>query len=1207
MKKFLSLVLALVMTMSLVTISAGAKDFTDADKVNYDEAIAVISEIGVVDGYTDGTFKPQATLTRGAAAKIICNLILGPTTAAELSADTAPFKDVPVDNTFAGYIAYCAKEGIISGYADGTFRPAGTLTGYAFMKMLLGALGYDASVEGYTGANWSINVAKQAIGIGLNKSLVGEFDGTKPVTREEACLYAFNTLKATLVSYDNKTVVSVGGAEVTVGGSVAKPVTWKEGRNYDGNIKDDDFVQFAEEYFSKLVRDTDDTDDFGRPVNKWSYNKKDIGSFVNHDLLAVSYTAKVEGGDIYTDIGSTACKFDLTYWVDGEKLDKADTATEAAKLAKKNDTKMNSTGKGVLTEVYTDIDKDETTIVVINTWLAEVAADYSEKTESVRLNVFDNTLAGPTTHTTSYTVELDDVPGIEDLKEDDMVLVNIADGDVVIISDVETVEDVEITSYSTDYDDAAAYTTNKLTKLTADGEKYETAAKAFEDAEVLYDYKVEALKDTTYDLFLDPYGYVIGARKVTADDQYVFVAGYERSSSYLAKAIDKALVIFTDGTMETVNMKSGDLAGGRLTSNETVDTWYTYTEKDGVYNLEEVVANQIKDKATTLLDRENVSVVDSTVATKIAHGNNKSVFITVDVDDDVIGTGSIVDVDDVYTGIKNTKIEVTADADLTGLTTYISNEKIFAFYDKNSYITYAVVVGQGAGNNNKMVYLTSDIKSKELDNGDYIWTYEALSKDGPITLKSLVAKDNSSPAAWLAAEKLYKATSNADGYVTKMTKMDPSATLKTATYKDDGYVLTSISGTAQELFATESTFYFDKTDNQKYILLDEDCRFFVYTKDEDEYVEYSNAKSALSALGYDTYFTGTVAAFVNDAGIATTLILKDTYTANDKLINQYTVTVTADAAKVTVSPIASPVNKGANVTFTVTPVEGVTVTGVTANGSELTAAADGVTYTIKNVTKNQAIVVSTTGTPVTRSAVTITRNESARVTIDGALVSGNSVNLTAGEHTLAVEYAASVPAYLQDETFTGTTEVFGSTTYITVDGTTAYTLTVGKDSVALDLDAAVASAAKIGTTTLNDGDKVPVGATVTLTPVATFGSWNSDGSKQFTAATEFTVAADGTVDTSEYGFYKVTISAPASVTFTPAAPITLYLNTGTTKTFTAGSTGDWTGATGLSDVGGKLDINKGTVAADTHSAEFSVTATDALTGDYTVTLKGSWE
>ena len=102
---------------------------------------------------------PTDVLTRGAAAKIICNLILGPTTASALSAGTAPFKDVPVTNTFAGYITYCSQQGIISGYADGTFRPTGTLSGNAFMKMLLGALGYDSSIEGYTGANWTVSAS----------------------------------------------------------------------------------------------------------------------------------------------------------------------------------------------------------------------------------------------------------------------------------------------------------------------------------------------------------------------------------------------------------------------------------------------------------------------------------------------------------------------------------------------------------------------------------------------------------------------------------------------------------------------------------------------------------------------------------------------------------------------------------------------------------------------------------------------------------------------------------------------------------------------------------------------------------------------------------------------------------------------------------------------------------------------------------------
>ena len=95
MKKFLSLVLALVMTMSLVTVSAGAKDFTDSSKINYSEAVDVMSAVKVIDGYADGAFNPSNTLTRGAAAKIICNLILGPTTAGALVADAAPTRTFP--------------------------------------------------------------------------------------------------------------------------------------------------------------------------------------------------------------------------------------------------------------------------------------------------------------------------------------------------------------------------------------------------------------------------------------------------------------------------------------------------------------------------------------------------------------------------------------------------------------------------------------------------------------------------------------------------------------------------------------------------------------------------------------------------------------------------------------------------------------------------------------------------------------------------------------------------------------------------------------------------------------------------------------------------------------------------------------------------------------------------------------------------------
>ena len=250
MKKFLSLVLALVMTMSLVTV-AGAKDFTDADKTTYVEAVDVISALEIVGGYADGSFNPEGQLTRGAAAKIICNILVGPETAATLVANTAPYSDVPANHTFAGYIAFCANEGIISGYADGTFKPAAPLTGYAFMKMLLGVVGYNT--DAYTGTNWAINVAQDVVKAKLDKNIVGKFNGNKVVTREEACLFALNALNAAKMTYSEGSKVTVGGIEVTTGAGNVVP--------YGGIVRD--------YLFSDLKLTEGKKDALGRPAHEW--------------------------------------------------------------------------------------------------------------------------------------------------------------------------------------------------------------------------------------------------------------------------------------------------------------------------------------------------------------------------------------------------------------------------------------------------------------------------------------------------------------------------------------------------------------------------------------------------------------------------------------------------------------------------------------------------------------------------------------------------------------------------------------------------------------------------------------------------------------------------------------------------------------------------------------------------------------------------
>ena len=361
MKKFLSLVLALVMTMSLVTVSAGAKDFTDDSEITYKEAVDVISALGVVDGYSDGDFRPDDVLTRGAAAKIICNLILGPTTASALAASTAPFKDVPVTNTFAGYITYCSQQGIISGYADGTFRPTGTLSGNAFMKMLLGALGYDSSIEGYTGPNWQVSVIKQASGIGLDDGN-DEFVGSQAVTRQEAALYAFNMLQATMVEYDKKDTIVVGDITINTT-STRKDV--ENNTNTDGNIdgerNGDGLMQFGEKYFKDLEK-KDATDVFGHPSSKWVYDGDDVGTYANEaDATYVVEDDDMDVGQVvtsssYMNYSSSEAK-DAKYFLNGD-----DNEVKSSELV----------AVGDIVEAYENDNGDVETVVVSRYTVAKI-------------------------------------------------------------------------------------------------------------------------------------------------------------------------------------------------------------------------------------------------------------------------------------------------------------------------------------------------------------------------------------------------------------------------------------------------------------------------------------------------------------------------------------------------------------------------------------------------------------------------------------------------------------------------------------------------------------------------------------------------------------------------------------------------------------------------------------------------------------------
>ena len=908
MKKFLSLVLALVMTMSLVTVSAGAKDFTDSTKIQYTEAVDVMSAVKVIDGYAEGDFRPTATLTRGAAAKIICNLILGPTAASALVADAAPYSDVAANHPFAGYIAYCQKTGIISGYADGTFKPANSLTGYAFMKMLLGALGYDAANEGYTGANWSINVAKQAISIGLNDGLKGEFNGVKAVNREEACLYAFNTLNATMVEYTNQTIVIANGTVKT--DKVAKDM---ENNARTETIKEDNKMQFAEKYFTNLEKEPT-SDDFGRPANKWTYKNTDIGTYVDYTLMVAEYTDGVSGKDVYNKIGKTAMdKYDLTATIDGNDAAK----TILADVNKNNKDDMAGTDTGVLTQVFVDDDNKAAAIVEINTYLGIADSDYSEKKDEAKFTVWglskegktytkvafnkDGTLK-TTSDSASFTVSGEDF-NVSKVEEDDAYLFTVAAGEVQTFVPAEAVKDTEITSFK------------KGSNVTAGGTKYSFNAAAYYDAEVLKDYTdgtVTNLKDTTYNIYLDTYGNLIGLEEVDAVDNYVFITGADNGSSNLSTKTNDANAIFLDGTSKVIEVSN--TKGDGVADSPIVNKWFTYTvDKNGVYTLKNIKTSDFdstKDKvgqkdqtnSSVDIDKKNITLNGNGDFKKV-YGNADSIYLTATlkkVKNDKGYYAVISGADNVTTGVKNASIKTWTDTDaqkdvdknIDAKDWKGTSSGVYTLFKDNGYVIAAVVVGEDAASSKNLVYATKnsvELESYDKNADEWTWTMKAVDAKGQeITLTEV--SDSLSELKKIDTKGVwYQVKYDAKGNVISVEKASTALTGKkyiTAFGKiedaidAEDTVLLETGALKDKLTLKGSTLYGNTNGTRGVVVDDATNVVFIQKNNNKETTSYENGvkavETALKNLNEVSkgVYKYEFSAIIED-GIATTIVIRD--------------------------------------------------------------------------------------------------------------------------------------------------------------------------------------------------------------------------------------------------------------------------------------------------------------------------------------------
>lgn len=710
LKRTLVLLLVLAMSVSLFSVAAFAKDyedFTDADKIgdSYKEAVDVMVSIGVIDGISDTIFDAQGNFTREQAAKIMAYIMLGADAADALTAQSAPFSDVPANHWSAGYIAYCVEQGIIDGRGDGTFDPYSKLTAAEFAKMILCAIGYGVNDE-YTGNLWYVTAQADAKKLGIFDNS-GAASFTAPATREEAVLYAFNGLIIPMVKY-----VELLNSYVAIGAMDERDAAYLA-NNFDL-------------WFDKA----DATDAYGRDGRLWFYDKngngekdateKEVaGPYKDDNMVATAIVADADADELefiadMLGVKATGEKVaekladGYTTFINGESAgdDYADLALTA----------------GDVVELYKDDNGDIDNIVVIRQFLVQVTAvveagKNDDHDYNVELTMWSNGAATANTIDTT-----DDAMGaaFNEIKSADYSK-DMSDDSYFFFATVRTgdiSEDEDQYAEITKVDPIQGSVLKKLNadnRITVDGKNYIVATVETYNANNVTFFNGKLTNDYVWNFYLSN-GYVIGYNEYedNADTLYAYVLGIQANTSggglfdNSDKTVGvKAKIVTLDGKVQTVDLPvdedddtfkyDGD---DKLVSNydddydDNITKFCSYTiNKDGEYLFEE------EGDATTVYD--NIAVLEGKAAVKSADktigvADKNTVLTVIPFEYDSADLFKKVDSVTTYTGYSNFPDKTFPD----DVTNNLNNMSVLVLRNDNGTIESIFIVGHESGETN---------------------------------------------------------------------------------------------------------------------------------------------------------------------------------------------------------------------------------------------------------------------------------------------------------------------------------------------------------------------------------------------------------------------------------------------------------------------------------------------------------------------------
>ncbi|MGD9568079.1 MAG: S-layer homology domain-containing protein [Sedimentibacter sp.] len=312
MKKVLSLVLVIAMVLSSMSF-AFASTPTDIADSDYKKAIETLVALGIIDGYDDGTYRPEKTITRAELAKILVtalgygDLVDG---AASEFPDTA-------NHWAKGYVAIAAGTGLVLGYPDGTFRPENVVSYDEALTMLVRSLGYtDAVLKG----TWPTNYKVKAIDLDLNDDVEMKASGAD---RGGVAQIFYNALQAKMVEIDEDGLAVPVTPEKLFIDNVASLEKYyyvgtdrfdEDDNDYAGNLVD--LTPYVYQYLDVYTNGDDEV------VYVKSVKSETLTGTVNKvDEAAGTIEVKDANGDKYTIKTAAA---DITVYYNGEQTTIAD-------------------------------------------------------------------------------------------------------------------------------------------------------------------------------------------------------------------------------------------------------------------------------------------------------------------------------------------------------------------------------------------------------------------------------------------------------------------------------------------------------------------------------------------------------------------------------------------------------------------------------------------------------------------------------------------------------------------------------------------------------------------------------------------------------------------------------------------------------------------------------------------------------------------